>query len=342
MKNVIITGITGQDGSYMAEYLLKYTDCYVIGLGRDLPLEKTQNIRHLLGHRRFHVEICDLTDKERVEGLVKLYKPQYLINFAAQSSVWQSWQSPQQTFQVGVVGVMNCLEAIRKYDPDCRFFNAGSSEEFESKSPYASSKAASRKMVELWREAYGLYAVQGILYNHESERRGEQFVSRKISKGVAKIKYNLERGRLPEPMVLGNLDSCRDWSHAEDFVDGIWKMLNVDTPKDYTLCSGISHSIRDMVELAFKVADVPIECDNRYGYPPCIGHNKAQQINYSFRVNDMTLPVVLVSPELYRPKESFPKGDYETAERELKWKRQVKFTELVTRMVENDYKLLTQ
>jgi GDPmannose 4,6-dehydratase len=214
MKKIIVTGVTGQVGSYMTDFLLKNTDFEIYGAIRRLSVPNHENIAHIKSER-FHLIGMDLSDEHSISSAIEEIKPDYFINFA---------------------------EAIRKYCPKCRYYNAGSSEEFgdvqyspqdmnhppRARSPYGASKVAARQIVKVWRDSYDLYAVQGLLFNHESERRGEEFVTRKITKGVARIKREIEAGDIPTSIKLGNLKACRDWSHAEDFVRGVWLMLNQD------------------------------------------------------------------------------------------------------------------
>lgn len=236
----MIFGASGQDGSYMADYVVNNTDYNVI-----LPLRRQANpndgnYKHLIGNPRVKIKSADLNDFISISGLVKKYNPDYLINFAAQSHVHESWNTPVNTFVTNAVGTLYCLEAIRLYAPNCRFYHAGSSEmwgdvletpqnentEFRPRSVYGASKAAAHYLTKVYRESYNLYAISGILLNHESERRGKNFVTRKITLKAAEITNKIKKGESFEPLELGNVDAKRDWSHAEDFVDGIWKMLN--------------------------------------------------------------------------------------------------------------------
>lgn len=261
-KKVLITGVTGQDGSYMADYLLANTDYEIYGMVRRTAKPDWSNMEKALKNPRFHTIVGDLADSQSVDNVVKEIMPDYFINLAAQSFVGSSWTIPEQTFDIGAIGVIRCLEAIRKHVPHCRFYNAGSSEEFgdvqyipqdekhplRPRSPYGAAKAAARHMVKVWRESYNLYAVQGALFNHESERRGEEFVTRKITLGIARIAHEIKNGNFDfEPIVLGNLDAKRDWSHAEDFVEGIWLMMNQNKPREFVLSSNETHSIREFI-----------------------------------------------------------------------------------------------
>ena len=235
-----MSGVTGQDGSYMVDYLLENTSATIIGGARRLSNKNHVNISHLENNPRFKLINFDLTDPHSITKLVEILNPNYFINFAAHIYVGSSWDFPVQTWECNTTGVIHILEAIKQYAPRCRFYNAGSSEEWgnveytpqdenhpaKPRSPYGASKVAARNIVKVYRESYNLYAIQGHLTNHESERRGEEFVTRKISKGVARIKHAIDTNQPFEPISLGNVYAKRDWSHSYDFVDGIWRMLN--------------------------------------------------------------------------------------------------------------------
>ena len=237
---VIITGVTGQDGSFMSDFLLNNTEYEIYGGARRLSVSNHENIAHLGGEKRFHLINFDLTDDHSISRTISQLKPNFFINFAAQSFVKSSWDFPAQTWDTNTMPIIHILEAIRLYCPECRFYNAGSSEEFgdvvyarqdenhplRPRSPYGASKAAARQLVKVYRESYRLYAIQGWLFNHEGTRRGEEFVTRKITKAVAQIAKQIQDGKPIIPLELGNLNAKRDWSDAEDCVDAVWKMLN--------------------------------------------------------------------------------------------------------------------
>ena len=340
-KIILVTGVTGQDGSYMVDYLLSNTSHEIYGMVRRSSNLNTINISHVLDNPRFHLVTGDLSDNQSLDSLVKEIKPDYFINLAAQSFVGSSWQIPEQTFDVGAVGVLRCLEAIRKHVPNCKFYNAGSSEELgnvdyspqderhplKPRSPYGAAKAAARHIVKVYRESYNLYAIQGLLYNHESERRGAEFVTRKITKGVARIKNAIDHNIPFAPLELGNIDSKRDWSHAADFVEGIWKMLNQDQPKEFLLSSGETHTVREFIELAFESAGI------KHSWS---GHG----IDETLTDNDGSI-LVKINPEFYRPAEvDLLWGDSSTARIELAWVPKIPFKNLVKRMVDNDILLV--
>ena len=349
MKKIIITGITGQDGSYMVDYILNNTDCTVYGVRRRSSNPNLENIKHNIDNPRFKIIIGDLSDSNSIDEIVKEIKPDYFINFAAQSFVGSSWQIPLQTFDATALGVLRCLEAIRKYAPNCRFYSAGSSEEMgdvlyspqdlnhpiRPRSPYGAAKAAARHITKVYRESYNLFAIHSILYNHESERRGEEFVTRKISKGVARIFNAIKNGKNFEPIELGNLDAKRDWSHAEDFIEGVWLMLNQQNPKEYILSSNETHSIREFVEKAFNTVNIK-------GHWIYSGDGRDEdEAFYLKKENGDFIPLVVVNPKFYRPAEvNLLLGDSLEARKELNWSPKVSFTDLVERMVKSDLKTI--
>lgn len=340
MKKVIITGVTGQDGSYMVDFILNNTDHMVYGIRRRSSNPNLDNVKHNLNNPRFKMLIGDLSDSNSIDEIVKEIEPDYFINFAAQSFVGSSWQIPLQTFDATAVGVLRCLEAIRKYAPNCRFYSAGSSEEMgdvlyspqdlkhpiRPRSPYGAAKAAARHITKVYRESYNLYAIHCILYNHESERRGEEFVTRKITQNVARILKAIKNKVPFEPLELGNIDSRRDWSHAEDFIKAIWLMLNQDKPKEYLLSSGEAHSVREFIEKAFKFAGI----ENFYW----VGEKENEQL-----ISEDKSVLMKINTIFYRPAEvDLLLGNSEQARKELNWKSDNSFDDLVRRMVENDIK----
>src|SRR6056300_355618 len=340
MKSVIVTGILGQDGANMVEYLLRETDCKIYGVMRRSSNPNFSNCQRFIDNKRFHLVYADLGDSVSIEDIITKAKPDYFINFAAQSFVGCSWTIPSETFDTNATGVLRCLEAIRRHKPDCRFYSAGSSEEFgnvdyspqdishpiKPRSPYGASKAAARHLVKTYRDSYDLYAVHGILFNHEGTKRGEEFVTRKISKGVARIKDALEsmifKEEAPDPIELGNLDAKRDWSDSRDFVEGVWLMLNQDSPKDYILSSGEAHSIREFIEKAFAVAGIK-------------GSWRGEGLEEIFVDGDQVL--VKINPEFYRPAEvDLLLGDSTPIRKELGWEPKISFDKLVESMVQYD------
>jgi GDPmannose 4,6-dehydratase len=347
MKKAIITGVTGQDGSYMVDFLLNNTDCMVYGIRRRSSNPNLENIKHNLDNPRFKLVIADLSDSNSIDEVVKEIGPDYFINFAAQSFVGSSWQIPLQTFDATAVGVLRCLEAIRKYSPKCRFYSAGSSEEMgdviyspqdlkhpiRPRSPYGAAKAAARHITKVYRDSYNLFAIHSILYNHESERRGAEFVTRKITQNVARISHAITSKLTFEPLELGNLDAKRDWSHAEDFINGIWLMLNQEEPKEYILSSNETHSVREFVEKSFKFANI-----NEFYW---VGEKENECLvlpDYLISEgNAMNKILVKINPKFYRPAEvDLLLGDSSEAREQLKWKPEISFDQLIERMIRSD------
>lgn len=345
---VFITGVTGQDGSHMVDYLLKNTNVLIFGGARRLSIKNHENIAHLENEDRFKLVNFDLSDAHSIYKIVETIKPDYFINLAAQTFVGSSWDFPAQTWECNTTGVIHILEAIRQHKPNCRFYNAGSSEEYgdvayspqdenhplKPRSPYGASKASARLLVKVYRESYNLYVIQGLLFNHEGIRRGEEFVTRKITKGVARIKKAILEGKSFEPIELGNVKARRDWSDAEDFVEGIWLMLNQEYPKEYVLSSNQTHTIAEFVYYAFKAAGI------EGGW-----HSEAELAEFSITTQDalkydpVASVLVKINPKFYRPAEvELLLGDSTKARKELKWKPKTSFEQLVIKMVNNDLK----
>jgi GDPmannose 4,6-dehydratase len=344
-KKIIVTGITGQDGSYMVDYLLDNTNYIIYGMVRRNSNLNTVNIKHFLENPRFNLITGDLSDSQSIDNIVREIIPDYFINLAAQSFVGSSWQIPEQTFDVDAMGPLRCLEAIRKHSPNCRFYNAGSSEELgnvdyspqdekhplKPRSPYGAAKAAARHIVKVYRESYNLFAIQGLLYNHESERRGEEFVTRKITKAVGRIKNSLNNQQEFSPLELGNIESLRDWSHALDFVDGIWKMLNLDQPKEYLLSSNQTVSVKHFVTQAFLEAGINGTWEGS-------GIDEKFYLSNSYtESSNKKIILVQINKAFYRPAEvDLLLGDSSLARKELNWQPQIGINELISRMVKND------
>lgn len=342
MKKIIVTGVTGQDGSHMADYLLANTDHMIYGAVRRLSVKNHENILHLEGNPRFKLINMDLNDAHSMRDVVIDIQPDYFINFAAQSFVAGSWDYPIQTWDTDSNSVLHILESIRRFAPHCRFYNAGSSEEFgdvvctpqdenhplRPQSPYGAAKCAARHIVRVYRESYKLYAIQGWLFNHEGTRRGLDFVTRKISHGVALIKVALEEGKKIPVLELGNLEAKRDWSDAEDFMEGVWVMLNQDEPKNYVLGSGEMHSVRQFLNECLRLADIDF-----------IVQGQNEEEKYLTKKNKKL--IFQINPKFYRPAEVHKLcGDCSLAEKEMGWVRKTDFLGLVKKMYENDYSLL--
>jgi len=349
-KVVFVTGVTGQDGSFMADYLLKNTAYLIFGGARRLSIKNHENIGHLENNPRFHLVNFDLSDVHSINKIVQELKPDYFINLAAQTFVGSSWDFPAQTWECNTTGVIHILEAIRQHKPTCRFYNAGSSEEYGNvvytpqdenhparpRSPYGASKSAARQLVKVYRESYNLYAIQGLLFNHEGTRRGEEFVTRKITKGVARIKKAIIEGKSFEPIELGNVKARRDWSDAEDFVKGIWLMLNQNVPNEYVLSSNETHTISEFVWYAFKAAGI------EGGW-----HGEAElaefsvTTEYALKHDPSASVLVKINPKFYRPAEvELLLGDSTKARNELKWEPKTSFEQLVEKMVIHDISLI--
>jgi GDPmannose 4,6-dehydratase len=308
------------------------------------------NCKSFLGDEDFQLVYGDLTDQTSLDKLVREIQPDYFINFAANSFVGISWDMPLLVFDVNASGVIRCLEAIRKYQPRCRFYSAGSSEQFgdveyspqdmkhpmKPRSPYGASKCAAHHIVKVYRESYDMYAVHGVLFNHEGTKRGEEFVTRKITKGVARIRneivsidnWRARHGQAARfaPIELGNLDAKRDWSDSNDFIEGIWLMLNQDDPKDYLLASGETHSIREFVEKAFRAAGFGGSWEGTGTDEKYIATGGMHK--YTF---------VKINKEFYRPADvELLQGDPTKTMKELEWKPKISFDNLVKSMVQFD------
>lgn len=338
---VLITGVTGQDGSLLTDYLLSnYSDITVFGGIRRSSNPNYININHLENNPNFIKVEMDVTDYESVTSTIRQIQPDYYINLAANSFVGSSWKMPINHFETNCMGVLYALEAIKNFSPTTRFYNAGSSEQFgdvlyspqdlnhpfRPRSPYGASKCSAHHLVKVYRDSYNIFAVQGILFNHEGVRRGEEFVTRKITKKVAKIKKCLDIKSKFDPLQLGNIYARRDWGDAEDFVVGIWSMLNTKNPVDYILSSGEHHTIKEFVDEAFKCIGIPGKWQGNGQYEKYI------------LLEDETIVLVEINQDLYRPAEVDTLiGDNSKAIENLGWRVKTNFTQLVRKMVINDY-----
>lgn len=341
MKRALITGITGQDGAYLAEFLLE-KGYEVHGIKRRTSLINTQRIDHLyvdphVENRRFYLHYGDLTDSINLIRIIQEIQPDEIYNLAAQSHVKVSFESPEYTANADALGTLRLLEAIRilKLENKTRFYQASTSElfgkvqeipqrettPFYPRSPYAVAKLYAYWITVNYREAYGIFACNGILFNHESPIRGETFVTRKITRAVARIKYGLQ-----DKLYLGNLDAKRDWGYAKDYVRAMWMILNHDVPDDYVIATGETHSVREFVEKAFKLIDIDIEWVGQ-------GVNEKGIDAKTGRV------LVEVDPRYFRPTEvDILVGDATKARQVLGWQPTVTFDELVKIMIESDLK----
>lgn len=320
-KRALITGITGQDGSYLAELLLS-KNYEVYGLVRRVSTPNYTNIGHLLD--KINILEGDMTDAVSLVHAVNDSKPEEVYNLAAQSYVGTSWRQPHLTTAVNALGTLNLLQAIKDYAPKSKFYQASTSElfgnshtngvqneetPFKPRSPYAIAKRDAFDFTRNYRESYDMFACNGILFNHESERRGQEFVTRKISHSVAKIYHGLSN-----ELRLGNLDAKRDWGHAEDYVKAMWAMLQQKKPEDFVIATGETHSVKEFAQKAFEFAGIK------------------DWENY-----------VIVDPKLKRPAEVFQlQGDASKAMTKLGWKPEVTFERLVERMVKADIERLSK
>ena len=330
-RAAVITGVTGQDGSYLAELLLS-KDYDVYGIARRTSRSNTERIVSILDHPRFFLKEADLTDANSLRSVfeeVSEYKRIEVYNLGAQSHVHTSFRQPELTADVDALGPLRILEILRTMNlTHARFYQASTSElygkvmetpqsettPFYPRSPYGVAKLYAFWIVKNYRESYGMFACNGILFNHESERRGEEFITRKITKGIARLKKD------PEFVLeLGNLDAKRDWGYAPDYVEGMWRMLQQDVPDDYVLATGETHTVREFLETAWG----PITW-------------KGQGVNE--RGEDSTGRVLVkINPEFYRPAEvELLIGDATKARTKLGWVPKTRFTELVQKMKIND------
>jgi GDPmannose 4,6-dehydratase len=319
MKRAFITGITGQDGSYIAEYLLE-KGYAIYGMVRRSSSQHFGRIQHIFD--RVELIEGDLTDQSSLDDAIKTIAPDEIYNLASQSFVPTSWNQPVLTMDVTGAGVTRMLEAIRKHKPDAKFYQASTSEMFGKvqetpqnertpfypRSPYGVAKVYAHWITINYRESYNIFACSGICFNHESPRRGLEFISRKVTDGVARIKLGLA-----DKLRLGNLEARRDWGFAGDYVQAMWLMLQQDQPEDFVIATGKSHSVRDLVETAFGYVGLPVE------------------------------PYVVVDPKLFRPAEvDILVGDASKAKAKLDWTPTLSFNEMIGMMVEADLKRLSQ
>ena len=338
-KIALITGVSGQDGSYLAEFLLEQ-GYEVHGLIRRHSTENLDRLADILQspyHKvKFFLHYGDLTDSSNLIRLVTQIKPTEVYNLAAQSHVGISFEVPEYTAEATGVGTLKLLEALRLYGGSCRFYQASTSElfggleetapqsentPFYPKSPYGVAKLYSYWITVNYRESYQMYACNGILFNHESPRRGENFVTRKITLAVANIMAGKQ-----EKLSLGNLNAKRDWGYARDYVIGMWKMLQQDKAADYVLATGETHTVREFVEEAFAHVGITLRFEG----------SGIEEKAYDAKTGRLLLDI---NPEFYRPAEvELLWGDASKAERELDFKREVGFKELVAMMVDADMK----
>lgn len=339
MKKALITGVTGQDGSYLAEFLLEKA-YEVHGIVRRASTEKKERIDHLEGNLNFHLHYGDLTDSFSLVKIISKVEPDEIYNLAAQSHVAVSFEVPEYTADATGTGVIRLLEAIRicGLEKKCRFYQASTSElfgkvqeipqsettPFYPYSPYAAAKQYAYWVVRNYREGYGMFATNGILFNHESERRGETFVTRKITLAAAKIAAGVQ-----DKLYLGNLDALRDWGYAKDYVECMWLMLQHNEPDDFVVATGEQYSVRDFCTRAFKRAGIELRWEGEGVEEKGIDVNTGKI-------------VVEVSPEFFRPTDVVTLlGNPAKAKEKLGWNpRKTSFDELVNIMVDSDIKLV--
>ncbi|MEM1060914.1 MAG: GDP-mannose 4,6-dehydratase [Planctomycetota bacterium] len=338
-RRALVTGITGQDGSYLAELLLS-KGYEVFGLIRRSSSFNTSRIDHVYQdpHEsgvRLRLEYGDLTDASSVNKILQKVRPHEIYNLAAQSHVRVSFETPEYTGDVTALGATRVLEAMRDIGLDAKFYQASSSEmygravespqtertPFYPRSPYAVAKVYAYWITKNYRESYGTFAVNGILFNHESERRGETFVTRKITRAVGRIKAGTQ-----DKLYLGNLDAGRDWGHARDYADAMWRIMQAETPTDYVIATGETHTVREFCEIAFARVGLPLawrgEAEREVGLGP-----DGREL-------------IAIDPRYYRPAEvDVLLGDASKARAELGWEPRIDFEELVTRMTDSDVEL---
>ena len=349
-KCALITGVTGQDGSYLAELLLEKG--YIVhGLRRRTSLFNTDRVNHFyqdphIDNTRFFLHYGDLTDSSNLTRIISETQPDEIYNLGAQSHVAVSFESPEYTSDVDGIGTLRLLEAIRflRLERKTRFYQASTSElyglvqetpqkettPFYPRSPYAVAKLYAYWITVNYREAYGIFACNGVLFNHESSRRGETFVTRKITRGLSNIAFGLE-----ECLYMGNLDAMRDWGHAKEYVEIQWLMLQQDSPCDFVIATGQQHSVREFIEFAAKELDITIEWQ---------GHNADEKGVVAVCNKDRTPGVsvgdviVRIDPGYYRPTEvDNLLGDASLAREKLGWKPKITLNEMVREMVTYDY-----
>jgi GDPmannose 4,6-dehydratase len=368
-KTCIISGINGQLGQFLAKHLQdNEPNIQIIGTLRHKSYDKQP---YIFDKSKVIFELMDLSDTHSIENLILKYKPDYFINTAANAYVGESWKVPAQQFELNTLGVLHQLEAIRKHSPYTRYFNMGTSEEFgqdnndgklqneeskiDPKSPYGCSKAAARYLVNTYRRSYNLYALQGWTFNFESELRGEKYVTKKITLGVARIYHAIKNNQPFEPILLGNIDSMRSWQFCGDVANGIWRMLNQELYqesepwdlfynedkkaieyyskriKSYVMSASNCHTVRDFVTTAFGISGIKGVWTNLL----LTGETK-NAINEVFMIKNGGV-LVKISPEFFRPHDvTYLNGDASLIKKELGWKSTLSFEDLVNRMVQYD------
>ena len=349
-KTALITGVTGQDGSYLSEFLLE-KGYDVHGIIRRSSVDFRERIAHLEGKPHFHLHYADMGDSMSLVKVVDMVKPDEIYNLAAQSHVQVSFDSPEFTADVDATGVLRVLEAVRAchLEKTCRIYQASTSElygkveevpqnentPFHPYSPYAVAKLYGYWIVKEYREAYNMFCCSGILFNHESERRGETFVTRKITLAAARISQGLQ-----DCLYLGNLDSLRDWGYAKDYVECMWLILQNDRPEDFVIATGVQHSVREFTDLAFRHAGIELrwEGEGIHEVGICAKDNRPQTSDLKHQTSLVGKTLVAVSEDFYRPTDVVNLwGDPTKAKAKLGWNpAKTSFEQLVKLMVEHD------
>ena len=352
-KIALITGVTGQDGSYLSEFLLD-KGYEVHGIIRRSSVDYRERIANLEGMPHFHLHYADMSDSMSLVKLVGKVQPDEIYNLAAQSHVQVSFDAPEFTADVDAVGVLRVLEAVRTnhLEKSCKIYQASTSElygkveevpqsettPFHPYSPYAVAKLYGYWIIKEYREAYGMFCCSGILFNHESERRGETFVTRKITLAAARIAQGMQ-----DCLYLGNLDSLRDWGYAKDYVECMWLILQHETPEDFVIATGVQHSVREFATLAFRHAGIELRWEGKGVDELGIVENLTPALAQAeaVKIGDV---VVRVSPDFYRPTDVVNLlGDPSKAKRELGWNPQsTSFEQLVELMVKHDLQKVTR
>lgn len=342
MKKALITGVTGQDGSYLAEFLLE-KGYEVYGLVRRKSRLDFGNLEGTAAKDKVKFIFGDITDVAAMINAVRESQPDEVYNLAAQSFVAQSFREPVASANITGVAAVNILEAIRAVKPDAKYYQASTSEmfggciedqgadfngyneksPFHPRSPYGVAKLYAHWITRNYRESYGMFACSGILFNHESERRGHEFVTRKITDAAARIKFGIQ-----DCLELGNMDAKRDWGHSKDYIRAMWLMLQQEKPQDYVIASHETHTVREFVERSFAAADIEIKWSG----------SGADEIGKDASTGNV---IVKINPKFYRPAEvDVLLGDPSKAEKELGWRRDISFEKLVELMTKNDLDLV--
>ena len=331
-KKALITGITGQDGSYLAEFLLK-KDYEVLGIQRRSSSFNTERINHIYETKNFDTIYGDLSDGSSIAHIIYNFNPDEIYNLGAQSHVRVSFDIPEYTTETIAMGTLRILETIRKSGRDIKFYQGSSSEmygkvlevpqnedtPFNPRSPYACAKVFAHLTTKNYREAYNIFACNGILFNHESPRRGGTFVTRKVVRGLIGIKLGKQK-----ELMLGNLDAKRDWGYAKEYVEAMWKMLQMKSPDDYVIATGETHTVKEFVEECAKCLDIPLEWQGK-------GLN---EVGINSKNNQV---IIRLAERYFRPTEvDLLVGDASKAKNVLEWEPKVKFKELVKLMTEHE------